>query len=304
LVTPALIVGAHVTKVDRAIAEIAARQHGVISRVQLLALGLSTSAIDYRLAIGRLHRIEREVYAVGHAHVTQPGRWLASVLTCGDAAVLSHRSAGAHLGIAPYDGRWIDVTARTRRRSRGRIKVHRARLEPEDTTVEDNIPLTTVARTVLDLAAIVDLRRVERALERAEKLDLFDLREIERTCARATGHHGLRAISQALALYMPDTRTRSELERDFRDFCRDHDLTLPQVNVIVAGHEVDALWADAGLIVELDSWEHHRDRAAFERDRVRDAELRLAGYTVIRITYRRLREYPEEVAALIRRCLT
>jgi very-short-patch-repair endonuclease/predicted transcriptional regulator of viral defense system len=303
LVTPTRIVRAHVTNVDRAIAEIAARQHGVISRAQLLALGLSTSAIDYRLGIGRLHRIEREVYAVGHSRVTQEGHWMAAVLTCGDDAVLSHRSAGAHLGIAPYQGRWIDVSAPTRRRSRGRIKVHRGGLDPRDRTVEDNIPVTTVARTVLDLAAIVDRRRVERALERAEKLDLFDLHEIERTRARAPGHHGLKTLNQALTLYLPEDRTRSELERDLIDLCRDHDLPLPQVNVVVAGHEVDALWPDARLIVELDSWEHHRDRAAFERDRVRDAELSLAGYTVIRVTYRRLREHPEEVAALIRRYL-
>jgi very-short-patch-repair endonuclease len=102
---------------------------------------------------------------------------------------------------------------------------------------------------------------------------------------------------------MPDDRTRSELEQDFRDFCRDHDLTLPLINSIVEGHEVDAFWPDARLVIEVDSWEHHRDRAAFERDRVVDAELRLAGYTVVRVTYRRLRDQPEEVAATIRRCL-
>jgi very-short-patch-repair endonuclease len=285
------------------IAEIAARQHGVISRNQLFEVGLSKSEIQYRLAIGRLHRIEREVYAVGHAHVTQEGRWMASVLTCGDAAVLSHRSAGAHRGIAPYNGRWIDVTARTQRRSRGRIKVHRGRLDARDRTMEDNIPVTTVARTVLDLAAVVDLRRVERALERAEKLELFDLREIEATCERAPGHHGLKTLRKALALYMPDNRTRSELERDLIDLCRDHDLPLPQVNAIVEGYEVDAVWPDARLIVELDSWEHHRDRGAFERDRIRDAELKLAGYTVIRITSRLLTNHPERVVAMIRRCL-
>ena len=163
---------------------------------------------------------------------------------------------------------------------------------------------TTVARTLLDLAAIVDRRRVERALERAEKLELFDLRQIEAACERAPGHHGLKALNQALALYMPDNRTRSELERDLLDLCRNHDLPLPEVNALVDGYEVDALWPDARLIVEVDSWEHHRDRAAFERDRVRDADLKLAGYTVIRITARRLADQPEQVAALIRRAIS
>jgi very-short-patch-repair endonuclease len=228
---------------------------------------------------------------------------MAAVLTCGGESVLSHRSAGAHLGIAPYNGSWIDVTAPTQRRTRRRVKVHYGRLHPDDRLVEDNIPATSVARTVLDLAAIVDLRRVERALERAEKLDLFDLRQIKQTCARASGHHGLKTLTQALALHMPDNHARSELERDLLDLCRDHRLPLPLINAIAEGHEVDAFWPDAGLIVELDSWEHHRDRAAFERDRVRDAELGLAGHTVLRITYRRLRDHPEAVAVTIRRCL-
>ena len=302
--TPARIIGAYVTNVDRAIAEIAARQHGVVSRTQLLALGLSRSAIDYRLAIGRLHRVEREAYAVGHADLTGNGRWMAALFTCGQGSVLSYRSAGDHLGIAPYNGTWIDVTAPTQRRSRGRIKLHRGALQPEDRTIENGIPVTSVARTVLDLASMVDLRRVERALERAEKLELFDLHEMTAACDRAPGHHGLKTLHQALALHLPDNRTRSELERDLLDLCRDHDLPLPQVNTIVEGYEVDALWPDARLILEVDSWEHHRDRAAFERDRVRDAELGLAGYTVIRITARRLADQPEQVAALIRRAIS
>jgi very-short-patch-repair endonuclease len=275
----------------------------VISRTQLLGIGLRRSAIQYRIKIGRLHRIERCAYAVGHDDLTAKGRWLAAVFTCGDGSVVSHRSAGDLQGIAPYNGSWIDITAAGRRRSRGRIKVHTAVLDPRDRTALDAIPVTSVARTVLDLASVVNLRRVERALERAEKLELFDLRAIDSVRERNPGHHGLKNLNLALELYLPDDRSRSDFERDLIDLCRDHDLPLPLVNATVAGYEVDALWPEARLIVELDSWEHHRDRAAFERDRIRDAELRLASYTVIRITYRRLRDHPEEVAALIRRAL-
>jgi very-short-patch-repair endonuclease len=302
-VTPDRIIRPQVTDVDRRIAEIAAGQHGVVSRAQLLGIGLRKSAIQYRIEIGRLHRIEQCAYAVGHDALTVNGRWLAAVFTCGEGSVLSYRSAGDLHGIAPYNGGWIDVTAPGRRRSRGRIKVHSARLDALDRTLEDGIPVTSVARTVLDLAAIVDLRRVERALERSEKLELFDLGQIEATCDRNPGHHGLKNLNRALELYLPDDRSRSEFERDLIDLCRDHDLPLPLVNATVAGYEVDALWPEARLIVELDGWEHHRDRAAFERDRVRDAQLTLLGFRVVRITYRRLRDHPAEVAALIRRAL-
>jgi very-short-patch-repair endonuclease len=288
---------------DWRIAKIAARQHGVISHAQLRELGLTENQIRYRLRIGRLHRIERGVYAVGHDHLDAKGRWMAGVLTCGAESLLSHRPAGALWGIAPYNGSLIDITAPRRRRSRGRLRLHRARLHEEDRTVEDGIPVTSVARTLLDLAAMVGERRAERALERAEKLEVFDLLEIEAARARARGHRGLKNLNTALALYVPDRVTRSELEAGLRELCRDRDLPPPLSNATVAGHEVDALWPEARLIVELDGWEHHRDRAAFERDRVRDSELTLAGYRVIRITWRRLRDHPEEVAALIRGCL-
>jgi very-short-patch-repair endonuclease/predicted transcriptional regulator of viral defense system len=289
--------------VDRAIAEIAARQHGVISHAQLIALGLSEGQIRYRLQIGRLHRIERGVYAVGHEHLTRESHWTAAVLTYGDRAVLSHRPAGALWTVAPYNGALIDVTAPTDRRSRGRLRAHVGRLDPPDIAIENGIQVTSVARTILDLASIVDVRRVERALERAEKLDLFDLREIEETCRRAHGHRGLKNLRRALALYVPDQLTRSDLERDLRDLCRQHGIEPPRMNAIVAGYEVDAWWPDASLIVELDSWEHHRTRAAFEADRIRDTDLKLAGFEVIRVTWRRLHDAPEQVLESIRRAL-
>jgi very-short-patch-repair endonuclease len=271
--------------------------------MQLRDLGVSKWQIQYRIGIGRLHIIEREAYAVGHNRLTAKGRWMAGVLACGQESRLSHRSAGDLWGIAPYNGSLIDITVPGRRRSRGRLRLHRGRLDPEDCAVEDGIRVTSPARTLLDLAAIVGERRTERALERAEKLELFDLTAIESVRRRSPGHHGLKNLNLALGLHLPGDRTRSDLERDLIDLCRDHDLPLPLVNSLVAGHEVDALWPEARLIVELDSWKHHRDRAAFERDRIRDAELSLSGYRVIRVTWRRLRDHPERVAALIRRSL-
>jgi predicted transcriptional regulator of viral defense system len=160
--------------VDRRIAALADGQHRVVSHAQLRALGMPEGQIRYRIQVGRLYRVEQCAYAVGHRAVTIKGRWLACVFTCGDGARLGYRSAAALWAIAPYSGPLIDVIAPRRRRSRRNLVVHTARLDPLDVTIEDAIPVTTVARTLVDLAAIADVRRIERALTRAEKLELFD----------------------------------------------------------------------------------------------------------------------------------
>lgn len=227
---------------------------------------------------------------------------MAAVLASGPRALLSHRAAGALWEIAPYEGVWIDVTTPTHQRTRRPLARHTSPLPPDDCAICDGIPVTGVARTLLDLAEISDRRRVELAIGRADKLGLFDLRAIEALCARSHGRHGLANLTEALAQFLPDS-VRSPLEYDLLAFCRDHGLPLPEVNVIVAGHEVDAAWVEARLIVELDSYEHHRGRAAFERDRIRDAELKLAGWEVIRITWRRLHDHPAAVASLLHRLL-
>ena len=267
-------------------------------------MGIGAGAIDRRLRSGHLLPLHRGAYAVGHAVLTPEGHYIAAVLTFGPGTVLGHRSAADHWNIAPYAGAFIEVIPPSPgRRSRKGLRIHSCSLDPRDRTIHEAIPVTTVARTLIDLAAVVDLTRLTRALERAEKLDLFDLHAINAARARAHGHHGLAPLARALSVHVPDDRTRSAFERDFVDFCAGHDLPAPQINAIVEGYEVDASWPAARLIVELDSWTHHRTRACFERDRIRDADLALAGYRVIRITWRRLKDEPAKTAAQIQSLL-
>lgn len=290
---------------EHAIAALAARRHGVVARWQLLDLGLTGSAIAYRLSVGRLHIVHRGVYAVGHTDLSARGRWMAAVLACGKRAALSHRSAARLWGIADAASARIDVTAPGQGGTMGgRIRRHRVRrLDPEDTTRLDEIPVTTVARTLFDLAEVVDRTALESAFEAAERRDLLDMRAVLLTCRRNPGrraHSRLRSLQPSLTHAEP---TRSELERLFHRVCRRSGLPLPRVNVLVEGFEVDAFWPDARLIAEVDGWEFHKARAAFERDRARDAALLVAGYRVVRVTHGRLRDGPAEVAETIRRLL-
>jgi Transcriptional regulator, AbiEi antitoxin/Protein of unknown function (DUF559) len=282
---------------DRPIAELAARQHGVVARRQLIELGFGRGAIDRRRYAGRLHRVHRGVYAVGHPRLVGRGRWIAAVLACGSEALLSHRSAAALWGLRPNIGSVVDVTAgRSHAGERG-IRVHRVRaLDPEDRATRDGIPVTTVPRTLLDLGETVSPTQLQRAFEEAERLGLLDMRAIERLRDRSRGRRGLRSLLALLDAHRgPPPMTRSELERRFLDLCRDAGLPPPIVNATAAGMEVDMLWPRQRLVVELDGHAFHRTRAAFERDRVRDAALQRAGHRVLRVTDRRLSAEPAAV---------
>jgi uncharacterized protein DUF559 len=287
---------------DQVIARLAARQHGVIARRQLFALGLRRGAIDRRLATGRLHFLHPAVYAVGQPHIAGRGRLLAAVLACGDEALLSHRSAAALWGLLPYAGSRVHVTAARRgRRSLRGICVHSIRRpHAENRAARSGIPLTSVARTLLDLAQNVRQDQLERAFEQAERLRLLDLAAVARLCERSNGHRGLTRLRPLLAQAgRPVAETRSELERRFLRLCDDAGLPPAAVNVVVAGHEVDALWRAARLVVEIDGFEYHGTRAAFERDRARDADLQLAGFRVLRVTAQRLSREPQAIASAI-----
>jgi hypothetical protein len=278
------------TPADRRLADLAARQYGVVSGAQLRGLGWDRWAVRRRVEAGRLHRLYRGVYAVGHTIVPPRGRWLAAVLACGDGAVLSYRSAAAHWGIRATAAARVDVTvAHTSGvRSSARIVVHRSR-RPIEQVVRDGIPVTTAARTLADLATALPRRDLEKACEAAEALALSV--EID------PDHPGARRLREAMGRDLTTT-TRSPLEDDFLVLCDRYEIPRPLVNTIVEGFLVDFCWPEHRLIVETDG-RRHRTRAAFERDRARDALLTAVGWRVMRFTTRQVRGDPVTVAARV-----
>jgi len=288
------------------LARLATRQHGVVAQRQLLAIGYSERAIKLRMDAGRLNPIHREVYAVGHSRVSRNGRWLGAVLAYGDFALLSHRTAAALWELAKPGSSPIDVSAPVGRqglRRRQRIWIHRGKLHFEDRAERAGIPVTSVARTLFDFAEVVDFQRLERVWEEADRLKLLRLDEVERVCERGHGRRALKSTRRLLAGVRASTRTRSPLEDRFQRFARFFDLPPHVTNVDVLGSEVDVFWPAAKLIVELDSWEFHSHRAAFQRDRVRDARLLVAGYRTVRVTHYRLDKEATTLANEIRSLL-
>ncbi len=246
------------------------------------------------------------VYAVGHSRLSRNGRWLAAVLAYGNGALLSHRSAAALWGLARQRSPLIDITAAMGRQGVDRregIFVHRGRLHPEDRAVRGGLPVTTIARTLFDMAEFVSFKHLESSWEEADRLGLLELRQVERICERGYGRRALRPIRRLLAEARASTITRSPLEDEFAAFCRDRGLPTPSFNTTVLGFEVDALWPRQRLAAELDSWEFHSHRAAFERDRARDTALQVAGYRTIRITHRRLHQEAPALAKDLRALL-
>jgi Transcriptional regulator, AbiEi antitoxin/Protein of unknown function (DUF559) len=279
------------TPPDVAVAEVAGRQWGVVSVVQLLAVGLTRAGVVRRVRAGRLHRVHRGVYAVGHRVLGREGRWMAAVLACGEGAVLSHRSAAAHWELLGSAAALVDVTAPATRHGLAGIRLHRSRfLDARDTTNHEGIPITKVPRTLLDLAATVQPHRLERALAQAQRLQLYDHRAMADLLARSNGHRGTGALARAISGEEPKW-TRSELESWFLGLVRDAGLPEPLVNSSLTApdhpHIVpDFYWPTHRLIVETDGWETHRTRAAFEQDRARDAALQAIGCKVLRFTWR------------------
>lgn len=294
---------------DAAIGDLATRQHGVVTRAQLADCGLRDDAIDYRIRSGRLHRLHRGVYAVGHRRLAREARWLAAVLAVGDEAVLSHRSAAALWRIAPADMTVIDVTAASWTAARPGIDVHQAALSARERTARAGIPVTTAARTVLDLAAVVPPGAVARVLGEAEALRLTRAGDIAALLSRHPGRRGVRALRAVLAASGPSAEgTRSVLERRFLRLTAAAGLPRPDVNALVevrSGRlvEADMVWHEQRVIVELDGRTWHGTAAAFERDRARDRELQAAGWRVIRITWRQFADHAAAVLADLRALL-
>lgn len=287
----------------QALAELAEQQHGVVSTRQLRELGYSYDVTSDAAASGHLHRVHRGVYAVGRRRLDWHGRCLAAVLACAPAYA-SHASAGWIWGLLRYAPEWIDVTARTKRHSKATVRLHHGRLNSRDCTEREGIPVTSLARTQLDLAATFPARRIERVLERSEELGLFDLTATEELLSRLPHHRGAKPLREALAIYRPDpTFTRSGVEERFVELVKAAGLPVPAMNCNVVGLELDAYWEAERFAVELDVYETHGTRAAFERDRLRQEDLLLAGIEMDRITGPRLKREPERVMERLGRLL-
>jgi very-short-patch-repair endonuclease len=293
--------------VDRALAGLAAEQHGVVARRQMLALGLSGAEVQGRLEAGRLHRIHRGVYAVGHVRLTYKGRYMAAVLACGPpVAVLSHRCALALWDLREVTSGAIEVTVRGQGKPGPEgVLVRRTRvLTDADMTQVDGIPVTSLAWTVVDFAAIASHQQVRSVLEAMERRQMYIGRELDELLDRTPNRKGAKTVRKVTKeMTGPAPWHQSVLEETFHELIRGSDLPDYEANVLVEGELVDALWREQRVIVELDGFAYHKSRAKFEADRRRDAKLTVAGYRVLRITQDRLTNEPEAVLAEIRALL-
>lgn len=294
--------------IDQAVRELwvlARRQHWVVARSQLLALGFSRRWIQHRIAIGRLHPLHRGVYAVGRPHVTPYGRWMAAVLACGPEAVLSHESAAALWGIrSAASGLAVSVVTGANRRPEG-ITVHRRpSLRPGEVTTHRGIPVTSPTRSLIDIAVRLDREQLEAAINQADKLDLCDPEELRSALDEAVGQPGVRVLRTILDR-RTFTLTDSELERRFLRIVHALRLPKPETGVRVNGFKVDFYWRDLGLVVETDGLRFHRTPAQQGRDRVRDQVHTAAGLTSLRFTRAQVRFEPgyvgDTLAAVVSR---
>jgi very-short-patch-repair endonuclease len=271
-----------IDKPDARVAGIAKRQHGVVTAKQLAVAGLGRMAISERMKNGRLHRLHRGVYAVGHRAPSWHRRWMAAVLACGEGAVLSHHSAAALWKLLrPIDGPiHVSVPTTNGRSSKRGIHLHRCPSLSTSllTTNRHNIPVTTIQRTIDDLEGTVAPYLLRRAKRQAELMNVR-LRDTE------------------------GRRTRSDLEEDFFALVSHHHLPLPETNVKVGRWEVDFLWREQRVVVETDSFTYHRGSIAFENDYARELDLRSAGYSVLRFSDAQIEEEPVRVVADLARAL-
>ncbi|MCW2985854.1 MAG: hypothetical protein JWR63_3424 [Conexibacter sp.] len=294
---------------DHVIAALADRHHGVVTRAELLAAGLSSKQIASRVRARRLLPLFPGVYAVGHRQLRREGSWLAAVLASGEGAVLSHFDAAALWDLLPLRGRRIHVTRPStsgRAPDPKRIHLHRVgTLRAWERTLTDGIPTTTPARTLLDLAPRLRPRAIEDVIGRMDRLGLFDLVGVRRCLREHPRQPGAPALRRLLDTMRGTGAAdlRSTLEVALLQLCDDHHLPAPHANARVAGLLVDFLWPAARIIVETDGYAYHSTPSAFERDRRRDQQLTLAGYTVVRFTYKQVTRTPEAVAQRIRHLL-
>jgi very-short-patch-repair endonuclease/predicted transcriptional regulator of viral defense system len=279
---------------------LARRQHGVVSRAQLLALGYSRHAIQHRVATGRLDPTWRGVYAVGRPQLTQRGRWLAAVLSCGQRAALSHESAAVVWRIVASEPREVHVSlpAPLDRRRPGIVVHRREGLEPRELTTREGIPVTTPDCTLIDLAARPGRERLEVAINQASKLGLIELRGLHervRACPRRPGAAALAHLIDRATFALTDSR----LERRFLPIVRRTGLPMPDTQKRVSGFRVDFVWRALGLVVETDGGSYHRTPFQQTSDRVRDQAHLVAGLTPLRFTHAQVAFEPDRVATVL-----
>jgi predicted transcriptional regulator of viral defense system len=292
---------------EAAIAALADAQHGVVALAQLRALGVTASAARNRVADGRLHRVHRGVYAVGRARLTGSGRYMAAVLACGPGAALSHRSAADHLGLLRSDRAGIDVTVSGQaRRPRGAVQVHgSATLRENDVMVVEGVPCTSVARTLVDLGDVAARRGVERAVAQAEVLRVFDADAAADVLSRAGPRRGAGVLRAVLGARLEPSLTESDLEELMFAVCRSAGVPPPEPGGWITlgqgvAYKADFLWRAQRLVVETDGYASHSHRKAFEHDRRRDQLLKLAGWEVLRFTWREVEREPGHIARVVK----
>lgn len=291
------------SRLDPALRRLARRQHKVVRWEHLLGIGLTPPIIAHRAATGRLRRLGVGVFAVALDDLTQEGVWMAAVMRCGDDAVLSHGSPAALSEIRKPDRGRCHVTVRTQagRSARG-VAVHRsAAIREGETTRRRGIPVTTLSRTLVDLAAGLGPREIQTALRQAERLHRLDLRRLadELTSRRASPRHA--RLLATLARWVPGVElTESELEARFLELVVRAGLPRPTPQQRYGRGRLDFLFSDHATVVEVDGWETHRGRIAFEEDRRRDRTLQAAGYAVLRFTWSEVVGRPGDVADELR----
>jgi very-short-patch-repair endonuclease len=302
---------------DSAVGALASAQHGVVSRRQLALAGLGRGAIEHRLRQGRLHVVHRGVYLVGHRAAPPWANEAAALLACGDGAALSHATAAVVwrlLDPGPADGvdarhprrAPIEVTVPPGRRSLPRqlLRPHRTReLGAGEVAIRHGLRVTSPARTLLDLSATASERELRRAVEEALRTRLATAAELAALVASRARRPGTKALRELVTRDEAPALTRSEAEERLLELVRGAGLPAPVTNVRVGGYEVDALWRDRRLIVEVDGFAFHSTRAAFERDRRRDADLQALGYRVLRLTWRALQRDRDRVIAQLAQLL-
>jgi hypothetical protein len=288
--------------IDLVLARAAERCHAVFSTAELTALGLTRDQRLRRARTGRLHRLYPGVYALD-VLLTPLGRWRAAVLACGPGAVLSHVSAGARHRLLDTARRNVDVSTPARgRKGHAGIALHRVRsLDPRDVTVSDGIPVTTVGRTLVDLAGVLPAAALRRAWKQAEIERILDVGEVRDALGRARGRRGTGRLRALLPIAAAPTR--SELEDRFLALVHHAALPAPQVDVPIGPYVADFLWPDRRLIVETDGRRTHAIETGLEDDHVKDADLAVLGFRVVRFTWRRVTERPQEVVRVLRALL-